>query len=67
MTDHATVTERFRRTSYGALDIDVTVNDPSAFKEPWSVQLKQAIVLDTEMIDEICAENEKDLIHMPRR
>ena len=67
MTDHATMTERFRRTSYGALEIDVKVDDPSAYKEPWSVQLKQAIVLDTEMIDEICAENEKDLGHMPRR
>jgi len=43
------------------------VDDPGAYKEPWSVQLKQAIVLDTEMIEEICAENEKSTRHIVGR
>jgi hypothetical protein len=64
MTDAAKVTERFRRPSYGSLEIEVTVNDPKAYTKPWTVTLKQAIQVDTELVDEICLENEKSVRHM---
>ena len=60
LSDAARVTERFRRINYGALEIDVTVNDPKAYTRPWTVTLKQTIVLDTELIEEYCLENEQD-------
>jgi hypothetical protein len=34
VTDAATITERIRRTSYGRMTIDVTVNDPKAYTSP---------------------------------
>ena len=37
----------------------VAVDDPRAYTKPWTVTLKQRIVVDTELIDEICLENEK--------
>jgi hypothetical protein len=37
----------------------VTVDDPKAYTKPWSVRLKQRIIADAELIDEICLENEK--------
>jgi len=37
----------------------VTVDDPKAYTKPWTVTLKQRIVVDAELIDEICLENEK--------
>ena len=37
------------------------VDDPKAYTKPWTVTLKQRIVVDTELIDEICLENEKFL------
>ena len=37
----------------------MTVDDPKAYTKPWSVSLKQRIVVDTDLIDEICLENEK--------
>jgi hypothetical protein len=40
------------------------VDDPKAYTKPWTVQIKQFIVLDTELIDEICLENEKSSQHM---
>ena len=55
--------ERFRRKDYGHLDIDVTVDDPKAYTAPWTVTLNQFIVLNTELIDYHCAENEKDTAH----
>ena len=59
MTDAARVTERFRRPNYGTLDIDITVNDPKAYTKPWTITMKESIVVDTELVDEYCVENEK--------
>jgi hypothetical protein len=60
LTESAHVTERFRRPNYGSLEIEVTVNDPKAYTRPWTVTLKQSIVLDTDLIEEYCLENEQD-------
>jgi len=60
LTEAAHVTERFRRPNYGSLEIEVTVNDPKAYTRPWTVTLKQSIVLDTDLIEEYCLENEQD-------
>jgi hypothetical protein len=64
LTEAAKVQERIRRPSYGYLDIDVTVDDPKAYTRPWTVTLKQRIALDTELVDEICLENEKSAQRM---
>jgi hypothetical protein len=59
LTEKAKVREEMRRPDYGHLEIKVTVDDPKAYTRPWTVTLKQRIVVDTELIDEICLENEK--------
>ena len=60
----ARVTERIRRPNFGGLDIDVTVNDPKVFTRPWTVALHMKPLLDTEMIDLIGMENNKDIEHL---
>jgi hypothetical protein len=64
MSDAAKVTERFRRVNYGRLEVDVTVDDPKVYTRPWTVTLTQQIVLDTELLDYFCTDNEKDASHM---
>ena len=64
MTDAAKLTERFRRVNYGTLEIDVTIDDPKAYTKPWTVKVTEFIMLNTELIDFICAENEKDASHL---
>jgi hypothetical protein len=59
MSDVAKMTERMRRPNYGTLDIELTVDDPKVYTRPWTVSLRQAIELDTELVDEFCLENEK--------
>jgi hypothetical protein len=59
MTDAAKVTERFRRPNFGTLEIDVTIDDPKAYTKPWTVRVNQRILLDTELMEFICAENQK--------
>jgi hypothetical protein len=63
LTDAAKMTERFTRVNYGNLDIEVTVDDPKAYTRPWTVTIKNEIMLDTELIEFICLENEKSTQH----
>jgi hypothetical protein len=64
LTDQATLTERWTRTTYGALRIDVTIDDPKAYTAPFTVRLNQKVVPDEELIEFICAENERSTAHM---
>lgn len=59
LTDAATVTERFRRPSYGRMEIDITVDDPKAYTEPWTVRHNQTIMVDQELIEFVCLENQR--------
>jgi hypothetical protein len=61
LTSEGKVTERFRRPTYGQLDIEITVDDKKAYTAPWTVTLHQHIVPDTELLDYVCLENEKDI------
>jgi len=64
MTDAAKLSERFRRIDFGHLEIEITVDDPKAYTKPWTVTLHQVIALDTDVLDFVCADNEKDGSHL---
>jgi hypothetical protein len=61
MSDAATITERFQRVNYGNMYIEITVDDSKTYTAPWTVKLHHQIVLDTDLIDYLCVENEKDV------
>jgi hypothetical protein len=54
------VTERLKRLSLGLLQIEIAVNDPKAYTRPWSVTIEMALQVDTQMLEEICIDNERD-------
>jgi hypothetical protein len=60
LTDAARMTERFRRTAHGRLEISVTVDDPKAYTRPWTVTIVQLLVPEADLSEFICLENEKD-------
>ena len=64
LTDTAHVTERFRRPDFGHLEIEVTIEDPRAYTKPWTVMVHQRIMVDTELIEFVCQENEKSASHL---
>ena len=64
LTEAAKVREQIRRPDFGHLEIQVTVDDPKAYTKPWTVNLRERIVVDTDLIDEICLEDEQSLKHM---
>jgi len=58
------MTERIRRTDLGHLAVEVRIEDPKYYKRAWTVPSKAELVADTEMIEYVCNENEKDGPHL---
>jgi hypothetical protein len=58
------VTERFKRPTIGRITIDVTIDDPKSYTKPWDVQLVWRLQPDTDLLESICEENNRDLPHM---
>jgi len=58
------LTERIRRPNFGTLEVEMTIDDPTFYTEPWTVTLHQPLVLDSELLDYYCLENEKSWVHM---
>jgi hypothetical protein len=63
-TEELRVTERFRRPDFGHLEVRKTLADPGALMEPWTVPLKFEFDADTEAIEYVCNENERDHQHL---
>jgi hypothetical protein len=66
VTESMTVTERYRRKDFGHLEAAVTINDPKAYTQPWSTTVEYGLLVNTELMEFICNENEKDQPHMPK-
>ncbi len=63
-TEALRVTERFSRPKVGHMDIEVTIDDPDAYTKPWTVNLAWRLLPDTDLIESICEENNRDPAHM---
>jgi hypothetical protein len=63
-TEALRVTERLRRTDFGHMQITRTYVDPGAFLEPWIVPVKLELNADTEELEYVCNENERDRDHL---
>jgi hypothetical protein len=63
-TEALKITERFSRPKIGHMDIDVTIDDAEAYIKPWNVRLSWRLLPDTDLIESICEENNRDPGHM---
>lgn len=57
------LTERFHRRDFGHMDLQVTVDDPKMYTRPFTIKITELLLPDTDLIESICAENERDLGH----
>jgi hypothetical protein len=67
LTEQGKMTERITRPNYGTLMVEITIDDPKAYTAPWTVKIEQPLVLDSELIDYYCLENERDSAHMKKQ
>jgi hypothetical protein len=58
------VTERLRRPDFGHLEIRRTLVDPEAFTGAWTVPVNLELDADTELLEYVCNENERDHQHL---
>jgi hypothetical protein len=63
LTSTGKMTERMRRINYGNLQTDVTIEDPKAYTKPFTVRINHRIMLNTDLIEFVCQENEKSSQH----
>lgn len=52
------VIERYRRTRYGDMDLELTIEDPAVYEEPWVRQMPMYLA-PNEILFEFVCENEK--------
>ena len=55
-TEALRLTERFRRTDFGHLEITVTFDDPKAYNKPWTLPVSARLAADTELMEAVCNE-----------
>jgi len=58
-SSQAKIVERFRRPTFGHLQIDMTVEDAKSYTRPWTVRVDQRILPDQELIEFVCNENQQ--------
>ena len=63
-TDALKMTERFRRPTFGTMQIDITIDDKKAYTKPFTVRVNHRLMVDSEMIEFICNENERSTHHI---
>jgi|RhiMethySRZTD1v2_1073278.scaffolds.fasta_scaffold35297_5 hypothetical protein len=59
-TENLRVTERWRRADFGRLEIAETFTDREIYSRPMNVKVTGTLVPDTDLLEYVCAENEKD-------
>ena len=64
LTSSARITERFRRINVGSMEIEMTVDDPKAYTKPWAAKLNLTLQVDSDLLEYVCLEGERDSAHM---
>jgi hypothetical protein len=61
LTSAATITERFRRPTFGTLELEETIDDAKAYTQPFTAKVFYRFSPDTQLIEFVCLD--KDAQH----
>ena len=61
LTSTGKLIERYRRPTYGSLEIEVTIDDPKAYTKPFTAKVKNQLLVDSQLIEFVCLD--KDAPH----
>ena len=67
LTDRLRVVERIRRPTFGKLQVEATIDDPKAYTKPFTITFNMSPLVDQDLLEYVCAENEKDQRHLVGR
>ncbi|MBV9401931.1 MAG: hypothetical protein JO062_28415 [Bryobacterales bacterium] len=63
-TENLKLTERIKRSDFGHLTIEATWTDPKLYEKSWTTKVTGMLTPDTELLEYVCAENNRDLPHL---
>ena len=66
-TEALRMTERWRRRDFGHIDLQLTLEDPGAYAKPWTIPVEVTLRPDTDLLEYVCNENQKDATHLVGR
>jgi hypothetical protein len=61
------ITERFRRRDFGHIDLEIRYDDPKYYTRPFTNKTTLNLIPDSDVIEFVCTENEKDIEHLGKR
>jgi hypothetical protein len=66
-SDALHLTERYHRRDYGHLDVELTVDDPKIYTKPFTIKYTDLLLPDSDILEYVCEENEKDARHLAKQ
>ena len=64
LSDKGRTIERFRRPTYGTIEIEQTIDDPVNYTRPFTTRLTWRLMPDTEIMEMVCTENNQSINHL---
>ena len=62
-SENMRIVERYHRRDFGHMDVEVTIDDPEMYTKRFTIKYVQNLMPDTDILEYVCGENEKDKIH----
>jgi hypothetical protein len=63
-TEALRIIERYRRPDFGHLELEVTLDDPTLYANPFRAMATAELTADTELLEYVCNENTRSREHM---
>ena len=57
------ITERYHRGDFGHMELDMTFDDPKYYTRPFTLKVNLRLIPDSDILEFVCGENEKDQAH----
>jgi hypothetical protein len=61
------ITERFHRRDFGHIELEIRYEDPKYYTRPFTNKTTLNLIPDSDIIEFVCTENEKDMQHLGKR
>ena len=58
------IRERFRRRDFGHMEMQITIEDAKTFTKPFTIKVNHLLIPDSDILETVCAENERDRAHL---
>ena len=61
------IRERFQRRDFGHMDLELTIDDPKMYTKPFTVKATEVLLPDSDVLEYVCTENERDRAHLGKQ